>query len=174
VELGRLAEGAIGHAVLVLQQGQHLLEPGLDLGCRSLDVDQLGRPVGQDELVLEPGDVHVGGQPAVALPVDADGTPRTGRDRSVTSGAVLEHDRRQPQLLDGASSRLALVRQLAQRRRNKDSRRSGVWICAAGTVLDESSVAIRCIVREPHQQNGYGRRGDGRGRTRARSQSTGR
>jgi hypothetical protein len=40
---------------------------------------------------------------------------------------------------DGASSRLALVRQLAQRRRNKTrSRRAGVRICAAGTVLDES------------------------------------
>ena len=68
-------------------------------------------------------------------------TPRTGRNRSGISGAELEHDRRQPELLDGASSLLALVRQLAQRRRNKDPKPAvGVWICAAGTVLDESSV----------------------------------
>jgi hypothetical protein len=85
----------------------------------------------------------------------------------VVTGAELEHDRRQPELL-GASSRLVLVRQLALRRRNRDPKP------AVGR-LDlrrwHSSVAIRGIVREPHQQNGYGRR-DGRGRTRARSRVT--
>jgi hypothetical protein len=84
----------------------------------------------------------------------------------VGTRAELEHDRRQPELLDGASSSWRSyasspsVDEIETR-----SRRSGVWICAAGAVLDESSVAIRGIVREPHQQNGCGRR-DGRGRIR--------
>jgi hypothetical protein len=69
-------ERAVGRAVLVLQPGQHLLEPGLDLGCRPLDLDR-GHPVGQDELG-QPGDVHFGGHPAVALPIDADEHLRLG------------------------------------------------------------------------------------------------
>jgi hypothetical protein len=82
------------------------------------------------------------------------------RDRSGTSGAELEHDRPQPELLDGASSRMALVRQLAQRRRKRP-----------GAVLDESSVAIRGIGRAQHQQERLHGRRDGGARTWARSQS---
>jgi hypothetical protein len=119
VELGRLRKGAVGTRCLIRQPGQHLLEPGLDLGGRSVDVDQPGHAIGQDELVLELGDVQVGGHPAVALPVDADehlglarwsgNSARGGRGRAPSSNMIG----RQPELLDGASSRLALVRQLA-------------------------------------------------------------
>jgi hypothetical protein len=113
------AEGGGGTRCLIRQPGQHLLEPGLDLGGRSVDVDQPGHAIGQDELVLELGDVQVGGHPAVALPVDADehlglarwsgNSARGGRGRAPSSNMIG----RQPELLDGASSRLALVRQLA-------------------------------------------------------------
>jgi hypothetical protein len=42
-ELGRSAEGAVGRAVLALQPGQHLLEPGIIGVSRSCSLPGAGR-----------------------------------------------------------------------------------------------------------------------------------
>jgi hypothetical protein len=154
VELGRLAEGAVGRAVLVLRRASICSSRGSISGAGHLTSIQPGHPVG---LVLS-REMSMSGPPAVALRVDADehlrlreigAIQRAGR---VATHAELEHDRRQPELLDGASSSWRSYASSPSVDEIKTrSRRSGVWICAAGAVLDESSVAIRGIVREPHQ-----------------------
>ena len=96
-------------------------ELGLPVGRRLLEVQQPGERVGQAQLVLEPGDVHAGTDPAVALPVQADEDVRLGEVRPVQllgrvrAGTQLEHDRRQPQRGDRPLHSRPLIGQLGQR-----------------------------------------------------------
>ena len=88
-----------------------------------LDVDELRhRCRGQVVLVLEAGDLLVGGDPAVAVAVDADEDVGLGEVRAVQragrvrAGAELEHHRRQVEAFDRGAGGAPLVGELAQRR----------------------------------------------------------
>jgi hypothetical protein len=77
VELGRLAEGAVGRAVLVLRRASICSSRGSISGAGHLTSIQPGHPVGQDELVRSRA-MSMSGPPALALPVDADEHVRLG------------------------------------------------------------------------------------------------
>ena len=70
-QLVAVAERLVRRGVLALQAAEDLGEPWILVGRGALDVDEPGHPYGEVELVFEPRDVHVGRDPAVALPVDA-------------------------------------------------------------------------------------------------------
>ena len=93
----------------------------LALGGRLLQVDELGHAVGSEPvLVLQPRDLVVGRDPAVALGVQADEHLALLEVRPVEilgrmrPGAELEHHRRQSQLLDRRSRGTTFVGELVQ------------------------------------------------------------
>ena len=122
-----VAERLVGRAVLAFEPAEHLRQPRLHLRRRSLHVDEPGHSLREHDSSSSPEIVHVGGDPAVALPVDADEhvglreVRAVQRPRRVGSSAELEHDRREPKLLDRRPSRLPLVCQLAERRGDEDA-----------------------------------------------------
>ena len=127
VELVGVAERLVGRGVLALQAVEHLGEPRLHVGRRSLDVDEARQVRREDELVLEAGDLHVGRDPPVALPVDADEHVGLGQVRAVErarwvwAGPELEHHRGEPELLDRRARGLTFVGELTERRRDEDA-----------------------------------------------------
>src|SRR5215469_18926103 len=86
---------------------QQPLQGRLALRCRGLEVDQPGFLTRKLVLVLQARDLHAGGNPAIALPVEADEDIALRQVGAVeftwwvgTSPRLEEH-RGQPQLCDG-------------------------------------------------------------------------
>ena len=122
--LGRgelLVRSGILRADAVEQRMQALLP--LWSGC--LDIDQLRFPARELVLVLQAGYLHTGGDPAIALPVEADediALRQVGPvqlARWIRACAQLEKHGRQAQLRDGLSCRSPLRGQLVERRADK-------------------------------------------------------
>ncbi len=123
--LGRV-ERQVGRGVVGADAVDQLDQPLLAVRGR-LDVDELGhRRRREVVLVLEPGHLLIGGDPAVALGVDADEdvglreVRAVERARRVRPCAELEHHRSQVQPLDRRTSRAPLVGELAQGRADED------------------------------------------------------
>ena len=122
--LGRgklLVRSGILRADAVEQHMQVLLP--LWSGC--LDIDQLGFVTSELVLILQAGHLHRGGDPAIALPVEANediALRQVGPvqfTRWVGACAQLEKHGRQAQLRDGLSCRYSLGGQLVERRADK-------------------------------------------------------
>ena len=124
-----------------VEQRMQVLLP-LWSGC--LDIDQLRFPARELVLVLQAGYLHTGGNPAIALPVEADediALRQVGPvqlARWIRACAQLEKHGRQAQLRDGLSCRSPLKGQLVERRADKhahalvrraDHRRSAGSLC---------------------------------------------
>ena len=71
-QLGGLGERPVGDSALRPDPGEHLRQPRIAVVGRGLDVDQPRQPGRQPVLVLEPGNLLAGRDPAVAPPVDGD------------------------------------------------------------------------------------------------------
>ena len=122
--LGR-GKGPVRHGAGGADAVDEGCQAGLLVGGGSFGIEQHRLTGGQAVLVLEAGDVHAGGDPAVALPVDADehlALLEVGEDasarymlpRRVGTGARLVPHRNQVQALDGAPGGRALIGQLLQ------------------------------------------------------------
>ena len=73
-ELGELLAGRerpVGLGALGAHEIEHLHQASLDPRGGFLHVQQPGRPTGQLELILQPGDLHARPDPPVPLPVEA-------------------------------------------------------------------------------------------------------
>src|SRR5258708_33569097 len=101
------------------------MEAWLARWSRGLEVDQLGFVSRKLVLVFQARDRHVRGDPAIALPVEADEDIALGQVGPVefTWGVGprprLEEHRRQPQLDDGFACRSTLRSELVQGRTDK-------------------------------------------------------
>jgi hypothetical protein len=120
LELGGGGEDAIGHVPGRLDVGDEGCELRVAVGGGFLDVQQSRQVAAQPELVVQPGDVHVRCDPAVALPVQADEDLRllqvrpVQRARRVRAGTELEHDRDQALAGDRVADGGTLLAQLDQ------------------------------------------------------------
>ena len=96
-------------------------------GAGRLTYMRRGMSVERTSSSSSPEIVHVGRDPPVALPVDADEHVGLGqvraveRPRRVGSRAELEHHRREPELLHRRTRPPAFVGELAERRRDEDA-----------------------------------------------------
>src|SRR5437660_10105674 len=103
------------------------MQAGLTLCRGSLDVDELRFPTRELVLVLQARYLHSGGNPAIALPVEADEDIALGQvgpvqfTRWIGSCPRLEEHRGQSQLGDGLACRSSLVAQLVQGRAAKQA-----------------------------------------------------
>jgi hypothetical protein len=118
-QLVGVREGLARHVALTPDPVEHAAQARLHVGRRALEVQQPGQPRRVAELVLQTREGHARPDPAVALPVDADEDLRllevgpVHRLSRMWTRARLEHDRDEPQLLDGRARRHPLVIQLA-------------------------------------------------------------
>ena len=163
-----VAERLVRRGVLLLQPLEQLAQAWLHVRRGPLDVDQPRHAPGEQQLVLQAGDLHVGGDPPVALPVDAEEDVRllevglVEGARRVGAGAELEHHRGETQLLDRVPHGAALVGELAQRRGDEDAQalvgRADPAVAGAGPHAVE-------YVSEPASRasSGAGRDGGGTG-----------
>ena len=88
LQLGGVREVLVGDVTLVLDPGQHLRQPRIAIRRRRLDVDEPGQPGRQPVLVLQPGHLLAGRDPAVALPVDRRRRPGSAPGRPGTPSAA--------------------------------------------------------------------------------------
>jgi hypothetical protein len=140
LQLIRGGERAVGDGVLRADLGEQPVELLVTVRGGVLQVDELRHPQGQPPLVLEPGDVLAGSDPAVPLPVhghehvalcEVGAVELAGRVRPC---AELEHHRRETELLDRPADGVSLVGELPEGRghehpeplvRRTDARRLG-------------------------------------------------
>ena len=85
-ELPRGAERPVGVGPLGLELRDHRRQPRLPLGCRSLDVQEPRDGSREPNSSSRPRDLHVGPDPAVPLPVQADEDVRLRRRRGTARG----------------------------------------------------------------------------------------
>ena len=126
-EFPRGTEQSIGDGPLGLELLNHRGEPRLPVRRRSLDVDQARHRDGEPELVLQPRDVHLRADPAVALPVQADedvGLCEVGPvqlPRRVRLSSQLEENGRESKRGNGARHGDAFLGELGQGRAHEDA-----------------------------------------------------
>jgi hypothetical protein len=127
LELGGGGERLVRDHRLLLDAAQHRLQPGLHVGSGPLDVHEARHVLRQHELVLQAGDLHVGGDPPVLLPVHGEehvallqvgAVQAAGRMRP---RGLLEQHGRELEGLDRALNGGSLLRQLAHRRADEHS-----------------------------------------------------
>jgi hypothetical protein len=119
-------ETAIGQSVR-LDAAEHFLEPRITVRGWGLNVNELRHATGVQVLVLQPGNLLVGRDPPILLPVDPDedvALPQVGEveiSRGIWTGAQLEQHRDQPESFDGAARGRSCASQLLHRRADEDA-----------------------------------------------------